>query len=82
MASTPGLGDSFQFNNEIAGPEHSSVVEVADEDHATASTAHGGVAPGPDGPVTAISLAEQSAVDHASVVQHHAASHVPHDLIV
>jgi VCBS repeat-containing protein len=82
MASTPGLGDSFQFNNEIAGPEHSSVVEVADEDHATASTAHGGGAPRPDGPVTAISLAEQSAVDHASVVQHHAASHVPHDLIV
>lgn len=30
----------------------------------------------------ALSLAEQNHTDHVSVVQHHAANHVPHDLIV
>jgi VCBS repeat-containing protein len=88
VAGTPGPGDSFQFSREIASAGHSGAVDVDDVGHAAASIDHGH-AGGHDGPVTISeteiaghSLAQQHAADHASVVPHHAASHMPHDLIV
>jgi VCBS repeat-containing protein len=82
MAAAPNPGDSFQFKDDIAGPEHSAVVDVADTDHGHASGAHEAAAAIAEMQTAELSPTEQNPTDHASAGHHHAAGHAGHDLIV
>jgi VCBS repeat-containing protein len=82
MAAATALGDSFHFNDEIAGAQHSAAVEVADADHGHASEAHEAAAAIVEVQAADLSPTEQYPADQASAGHQHAASHAAHDLIV
>jgi VCBS repeat-containing protein len=82
MAAAPSPGDSFQFKDDIAGPEHSAVVDVADTGHGHASGAHEAAAAIAEMLAAELSPTEQNPNDHASAGHQHVAGHAGHDLIV
>jgi len=81
-AAAPSPGDSFHFNDDIAGPEHSAAIDMADTGHGHASGAHEAAAAIAEIQTADLSPTEQDPTDHASVAHQHAANHVAHDLIV
>ena len=82
MAAAPGPGDSFQFKDDIAVPEHAAAVDVAETGHGHASGAHEAAAAIAEIQTADPSPTEQNPVDHANAGHQHAASHAAHDLIV
>ena len=82
-AGTPGLGDSFQFNHEIAGSVSSGIIELASLDPAPASTGRHANAAGNGQPgesqIIELSLPGNSA-DHFQ--GHPGNTHAQHDLMV
>jgi VCBS repeat-containing protein len=83
-AAAPGLGDSFHFKNETAASKAPDIPEVNvghgpnSTEHGLHAAAHDGLAPSQDADLIVLSLAEQSAVDHAKGAEHH----LTHDLFV
>ena len=82
-AGTPGLGDSFQFNHEIAGSVSSGIIELASLDAAAALTGRHANAAGNgqagESQIIELSLPGNSA-DHFQ--GHPGNTHAQHDLIV
>jgi VCBS repeat-containing protein len=86
IMSDSAHGNSFHFKNTVSQP--TAPIELQELDPASASIAHGhGIGPG-EPPAShgttmaALSLAEDPFQGHIHVVQPHAASHGPHELLV